>query len=203
MKQITQFLKTSAMGGLLVLLPLLLLYLVISELVKIVVVLATPIAALFPDGTFAQVNHPVFWALILILVVSFLLGLTLRIALLRRLGDWAEKTILMRIPAYSAIKQMSRGLVGAGDEDTLFKPALWISGEEERRIAYLVEDHEDGYVTILVPQTPTAFSGDLVIVPKNNIEILTAGLGEASAAISHWGVGFRKLLPDRQSREIN
>ena len=67
MKQITQFLKTSAMGGLLVLLPLLLLYLVISELVKIVVVLATPIAALFPDGTFAhgeQALAAIGWGLI-------------------------------------------------------------------------------------------------------------------------------------------
>ena len=46
MKTIIEFLKTCLVGGLFVLLPLLLFYLLFSELMDIIVALATPIADL-------------------------------------------------------------------------------------------------------------------------------------------------------------
>ena len=50
MKNLLEFLKTTAMGGLFVLLPVLLLYLLLSEALDLIVALATPIADLFPGG---------------------------------------------------------------------------------------------------------------------------------------------------------
>ena len=44
MKQLAEFLKTILVGGLFVLLPLILFYLLLAELLQLVVVLATPIA---------------------------------------------------------------------------------------------------------------------------------------------------------------
>ena len=46
MKQLMEFLKTTAMGGLFVLLPILLLYLLLAEALGMIVALATPIADL-------------------------------------------------------------------------------------------------------------------------------------------------------------
>lgn len=120
MKKTAQFLKTCAMGGLLVLLPLLILYLILAEVVQIVVALATPIADLFPAGTFDKIGHPVLLALVLTLVVLFVLGLALRVAILHRVGGWAERSLLARVPAYTAIKHLSRGFAGVGDEHALF-----------------------------------------------------------------------------------
>jgi hypothetical protein len=68
MKNITEFLKTSLVGGLFVLLPLILFYLLLAELLQVVVLLATPIANLFPKGTFDRLNTPVLMALILIVM---------------------------------------------------------------------------------------------------------------------------------------
>ena len=71
MKQILEFLKTTVIGGLFVLLPVLLLYMLLSEALQLVVALATPIADLFPKEVFAQIEAPVLIALILIVGVSF------------------------------------------------------------------------------------------------------------------------------------
>ena len=90
MKKIVEFLKTSLIGGLFVLLPLVLFYLLLSELLQVVVALATPIADLFPKGTFDQVKMPVVIGIILIVGASFLFGLALRSVSLRRLGLWIE-----------------------------------------------------------------------------------------------------------------
>ncbi len=86
MKKIVEFLKTSLIGGLFVLLPLVLFYLLLSELLQVVVALATPIADLFPKGTFDQVKMPVVIGIILIVGASFLFGLALRSASLQPIG---------------------------------------------------------------------------------------------------------------------
>jgi uncharacterized membrane protein len=122
MKQLLEFLKTTAMGGLFVLLPILLLYLLLSEALDLIVALATPIADLFPQGTFEKVEFPVIVGLILISGLSFLIGLGLRSVKGRRLGRWIERTVLGRLPAYKALKSLTTGFAEAG-KDGAFKTA--------------------------------------------------------------------------------
>jgi uncharacterized membrane protein len=140
MKNFMEFLKTSIAGGVLVLLPLLLLYLLLAELLELVVALATPIADLFPKGTFDKINAPVLLALILIVGVSFVFGLALRSMTLRRFGLWIERSMLGRLPMYNAVKSLSRGLVGA-EEEGVFRPAVLNSPDGSREIVYVIEDH--------------------------------------------------------------
>ena len=108
MKSIKNFLKITLGGGVLVLLPLLLFYMLLSEILGMVVALAKPIADLFPNGIFDDVNAPVIIAVILMAGVSFIFGLALRSSLLRCFGLWIEKTILGHLPIYKAVKSLSR-----------------------------------------------------------------------------------------------
>ena len=193
MKQLLDFLKTTALGGLFVLLPILLLYLLLAELLQLVVALATPIADLFPKETFDRFNAPVLVALVLIVGVSFLFGLTLRSVKLRQIGIWLERTMLGRLPLYGAVKSLSRGLAGA-EQDTAFRPAVLNSADGEREIVYVIEDHGDGQVTVLIPWAPASFAGSVKIVRRDRIEMLDARLGDVSRALSHWGVGVHELL---------
>lgn len=193
MKQLTQFIKTTLLGGLLVLLPLMLFFLLIDELFGLVVALATPIADLFPNGMFDNLQTPVLIAVLLIVMASFFFGLSMRLVYLRRLGIWIERTLLERLPIYTAVKRLSQGLLGGGDEN-VFRPAVMTSREGEREIVYVVEDHKDGEVTVLVPWAPASFAGPVKIVQRACLEMLEADLGETSRALSHWGVGVHKLL---------
>ena len=111
MRSLIEFAKTTILGGLFVLLPLALFYLLLDEMLGLVVALATPIADLFPKGTFDQTKMPVVIGVFLIVGASFLFGLALRSAALRRFGHWIELTLLGRLPLYSAVKKLSRGLV--------------------------------------------------------------------------------------------
>ena len=192
MKQMAEFLKTTVMGGLFVLLPVLLIFMLLAEALQMVVALATPIADLFPKGVFAQVEVPVLIALILIVGVSFLLGLALRSAALSRLGGWIESTVLSRLPAYTVLKRLTMGF--AKEEAAAFKPGLLISTEGWRDIVYVIEDHGDGHLTVLVPWAPTAFSGSVKVVSRDRVEMLDANIGDVSKVLSLWGVGTRELL---------
>jgi uncharacterized membrane protein len=193
MKQLIEFLKTTAMGGLFVLLPVLLLYLLLSEALGLIVALATPIADLFPKGTFDEINHPVAMGLILIMGVSFVIGLGLRSESGRHLGRWIERTVLDRLPVYKALKSLTTGFTEAG-KDGAFKTAVLNSPAGEREIVYIVEDHGNEYLTVLQPWAPTAFAGSVKVVNQDRLEVLDANLGDVSRALSHWGVGVRDLL---------
>ena len=91
MRSLPEFFKTTLLGGLFVLLPLILLYLLLAEMLQLVVVLATPLADLFPAGTFDRINAPVLIAVLLIVGASFIFGLALRSMSLRRFGGWIER----------------------------------------------------------------------------------------------------------------
>ena len=193
MKSLLEFLKTTLLGGLLVLLPLVLFYLMLAEMLQLVVALATPIADLFPKGTFDRVNAPVLIALILIVGASFLFGLALRSMTLRRFGRWIERAVIGRLPLYNAVKSLSRGLIGA-KEEAAFKPAVLNSPNGEREIVYVIEEHGDGQATVLVPWAPASFAGSVKIMSGERIEMLDASLGDTSRVLSHWGIGARELL---------
>jgi uncharacterized membrane protein len=193
MKQLMAFLKTTAMGGLFILLPILLLYLLLAELLEVMVALATPITGLFPQGTFERINAPVLVAVVLITGASFLLGLALRSMTLNRIGLWTERTMLGRLPLYGAVKRLSRGLVGA-KEESAFRTAVLNSADGEREIVFVIEDQGGGQMTVLVPWAPASFAGSVKIVGSDRIEILDASLGDVSRVLGHWGVGARELL---------
>jgi uncharacterized membrane protein len=193
MGRLIDFLKTTALGGVFVLLPVLLLYLLIAEALGLIVALATPIADLFPKGTFDQINSPVLLGLILILALSFLIGLAMRSLTGRRIKDWIERKALGRLPAYGALKSLTTAFAEAKEKDK-FRPAVLRSGAGQKEIVYIIEDHGDGELTVLVPWSPTAFAGSIKIVEEDQVELMDANLGDVSRALSYWGVGIRELL---------
>lgn len=88
MKKLADFMKTTAAGGFFVLLPLILFYLLLSEILELIVGMATPIAdLLFPKGTFDEVSAPVLVAILLLLGASFVIGIAMRSENGRRLAN--------------------------------------------------------------------------------------------------------------------
>jgi uncharacterized membrane protein len=156
-------------------------FLILAEMLPLIIALATPIADLFPKGTFDRINFPVLIALILLVGASFVIGLGLRSAAGRRMGGWIEQNALGRLPAYSALKGLTKGFVGE-KEGEAFRPALLSSPDGERELAYVIEDH------------------GVKIVNQDRVELLDTNLGEFTKVLGHWGVGVRDLLGKGGSR---
>ena len=193
MKTTMEFLKTCFLGGLFVLLPLLLFYLLFSELMDIIVALATPIADLFPEDTFDKLSDPLFIAIPLLLIASFIFGLALRSQTLVRFGLFLEQATLMHVPLYTAVKRLSQGLVGTEGEGA-FKSGLLETGDGETELVYIIEEHADGKLTVLVPLAPAGFTGSIKVVNPERLIRLDASVGDASKVVAHWGVGMSEIM---------
>jgi uncharacterized membrane protein len=193
MKRIGNFLKATILGGLFVLLPVVLVYLILSEVMQLAVALATPIADLFPEGTFDKVASPTLVAILLIVGVSFAFGLLMLAGPGRAVGRWVERKVLLPVPGYQVFKSLTRSLGNLEGEEA-FKPALLRAADGSLEIIYLIEDHGNGRATVMIPWTPAAMAGNIKIVERNRIEALHASLADVTKVLGHWGMGTRELL---------
>lgn len=194
MKKLLEFLKTSAQGGLFVLLPLLLLWLLLGEILGLIVTLATPIADLFPQDMFEDLSMPNLVALILLTAVSFLLGLVLRSEYFEQLWNRFDQNVIGRLPLYNALKRLTKGFYST--EEGCFIAALYHTDENTSELVYLIEKIDDQRSVILVPWAPTSFAGSVKIVKSEQLELLSDNIGNASRVLSHWGVGMKSFIDE-------
>lgn len=193
MKNLMTFLGLAAKGGLLILLPLLLFVLLITEIFELVQGIAAPIAGLFPIDTFEDPQHPVLLSLFLIAGLSLLLGIAMKASPVQRLGHWLETNTIGKLPIYNFVKTIVSGLVG-GKETAAFKPALFSGDNGLQEFVYVVETLADGRLTVLFPMAPTGFSGPVKIIPKKSVSPLNASLGDVNLVLNHMGLGAGQLL---------
>jgi len=197
MKNVLEFVKTCLLGGLFVLLPLLIFYMLLNELVEVVVALATPIADLFPEHTFDLLGDPLIIAIVLLVATSFFFGLALRSAILTRVGAWIERASLEKLPMYKAVKQLTKGLVGA-EGDNVFSSGLFRAEDGSQELVYIVEDLGEGKLTVIAPTAPAGFSGRVKIVDQDRVIELKASVGDASRVLAHWGFGMSDILEPKR-----
>lgn len=193
MSVITDFIKKILVGGIFVLLPLLIFYFILSELFELVVGLATPIAALLPEDTFANLDSPVVAAIALLVGVSALIGVVMLSKTGRVLGKWLEAHTVGNLPAYLALKRLFSGF-GYANKDSSFTPALLEVSEGEKHVCYVIEEINEAEVTVLLPVSPTPFVGTLRIVAKSKIQMLDISMSDFSVVVNYWGVGLKKVL---------
>jgi hypothetical protein len=193
MKRMLTFLKLTAQGGLLVLLPILLFILLLMEILELVVGLATPIADLFPAGTFDDPKHPVALAVVLIAGASLIIGMATKSDAAIRLGNWIEEKTVGKLPIYRFGKSLVSGLLGVA-ETANFKPALFDAGNGRKEIIYVIEELGNGECTALFPHAPTGFAGPVNVISLDCVIPLKASLGDVSLVLNHMGLGAGEIL---------
>jgi uncharacterized membrane protein len=104
----------------------------------------------------------------------------------------------MRLPLYNAVKRLGQGLTGA-ESDSAFKSGLLNNDDGTTELVYVIEEHGDGKLTILVPLAPAGFTGSVKIIDADRLTRLDASIGDASKVIAHWGVGMSDIL--KQDRD--
>ncbi len=62
------------------------------------------------------------------------------------------------------------------------------------KFVYVIEDRRNGDLTILKPWAPTAFSGSVRIVPKEQVQSMDISLAEVTMVLNHLGMGAQKLI---------
>jgi len=182
--------KTNVLYGLIVLIPLAVLISLIAKLVEILEKIA---ASLNLDSALSA-GVAVAIAFLLLLLVCLGIGVAVR----TKIGAWSfeklENTILQRIPGYELIGNILRGF--AKHQSAYPAVMVRLHGPGSAVFGLLMEEHENGVLTVFLPSAPALTVGSLHVVDRDRVTFLAANTVEVLNCISQWGSGSEKVLGD-------
>jgi uncharacterized membrane protein len=192
MKGKLQFFKTVMVGGLLFLVPIIVLVFIAGKAFNVAKRVAAPMAASLPFNPALDILVANLIAIILIIIVCFLAGLFARRALAKKIVASLENKVLSKFPPYTLIKNMTKSMAGTEEAEGLH-PVL-IQFDDASQIAYEVERIEGGYVAVFVPGAPNPWSGDVLFMAEDRVKALEIPLASADRCLRFIGKGSGKLL---------
>ena len=191
-----KFLKNAIVRGLVVLIPLVLIYLTLRELFGAMVALATPIVDLMPAGFIQKDDPENLIAVILILLTTLILGLIWSVGPTRRAAEWLESRSLDHVPMYRMMKSLVGAFLNLEEEDS-FKPACWRHDDGSLEPVFIIGEHGEDMLVVMQPWTPTPFAGSVRVVPRDQVDLVPVTLDEYSLALTHFGLGLSEALQKR------
>jgi len=193
MKSSLSFFKSTILGGLLVIVPLFLVYLLLAEAVETLIAIVEPVVEMFPGDWALSAFQARFLALGILVGLCFLTGLATRTRKGIDTGHWMERTVLHRVPGYKMARTLTKQFAGSEDASN-FAPAVMRFGEEDLVLAYIIEEHENGYFTLLLPGSPVGTAGGLRYVPGDRVTRLKVPLGQVFNCVTQYGIGSGPLF---------
>jgi uncharacterized membrane protein len=196
MKYARQFVTSTIVGGLFVVVPVYLAVLLLLKGMKAVAGLVQPIAGLLPDWVRAEL----LLSLLLVLGFCFIVGAAVRTRTGRAVRERMEKTFFEKLPGYGLLRSLTRRLAGDSDEEA-WKPAL-AEIEDALVPAFIIEELDDGRLTVFVPSVPTPFAGAVYILDRNRVHAVDVPFTTAIRTVSRWGSGSKDLVAAMRSEPV-
>jgi uncharacterized membrane protein len=188
MKYAREFITSTVVGGLFIVVPVYLAVLLLLKGMKSVGTLVRPVAALVPD--WLPVEN--LLSLVLVLALCFLVGVAVRTPLGRAVRERMERVFFERLPGYGLLRSLTQRLAGDTEEST-WQPAL-VEIEDALVPAFIIEELDDGRFTVFVPSVPTPLAGAVYVLRRERVHILDIPFTQAIRSVSRWGAGSKDLV---------
>ena len=185
------FIKTTIIGGVVFLVPLVFLIFIFGKAINFMMVIATPLADLLPVDTVGGVALANLLAVLAVIVVSFIAGLVARHTMASGMVKKLESKVLINIPGYTMIKGIKSGFDTS--ESEAMRPIAVQLGSAER-IALEVEKLPDGRSMVYIPSAPSAWSGITQILPADQVTYLDVPVTKIMELTEKFGHGADDVL---------
>jgi uncharacterized membrane protein len=188
MKYAREFVVSTVVGGLFIVVPVYLAGVLLLKGMKSVGGLVRPIAVLIPDWLPAER----LLSLVLVLTLCFLVGMAVRTRSGRAVRERMETVFFERLPGYGLLRSLTQRLAGDSEEHT-WQPAL-VEIEDALVPAFIIEEFDDGRFTVFVPSVPTPLAGAVYVLRRERVHLLDIPFTQAIRSVSRWGAGSKDLV---------
>lgn len=192
-----EFLKSTAIGGLIFLLPLIVVSVLLGHLAGIVMPATKFLHDTLGINTAYGYAFLFLVAIVLLVVLCFVAGLVARWTIGKRLGEWFERHVTLIFPRYTIYKDQVAGGAGGTFAAGRMKPVLLVM-PHMTRLGFEIERSEAGVVTIYLPGAPDPWSGEVGFVTADRVTPIEADFGDVMKCFESLGRGateYVKTLP--------
>ena len=187
MKKILQFVRTTLVGGLLFLVPVVALVIVLEKALAVAHQLLDPLAKHLPVESVIGLRTPLVLAIAVLVLLCFLAGLFARSALARKLNQQLEDAVLSNIPGYDLLKSMGESMLGVEAQGSY--PVVLVRFDDTWQLAFQTGPMENGLVAVFVPGSPNARSGAVHFMSADRVKPAGIPLAAAMKILKHYGAG--------------
>jgi len=200
MKGLVDFVKTTIIGGLLFLIPALIVILVIKHAIGLTAKVLVPIEKLLPLESLGGFAVAHMLAVLIILAVCFAAGMAARTRLGAGISAAFERAIARKIPGFGLIKSATGEVANIQSQSDICVALARI--EDAWVLSFIVEKLDNGLLVVFVPSAPTPFAGSVYYLTEDRVKRLDAPVLTAMKVITRLGVGSNELLQSYPKLEI-
>ncbi len=198
MKRLKRFFKTTLLGGLVVILPVVLTFFLLRWLYNFVTRLIEPLTRLLMEGPKIQKYIADLLVIVIIVLICFLIGLIVKTRFGRFIHRVVEKRILEVAPGYSLFKETIKQFLGR-DRTAFSSVALVrVFGDccGTMMTGFVTDEHPGGFYTVYVPSGLNPTTGLIYHLEKKYVHLLDVSVEDTMRSIIGCGAGSRKLVED-------
>lgn len=201
MEKFKIFLRTSILGGTVVVLPVAILTFVFKWIFGFVTDLIQPMTnVVIKRSQVPEISADIF-VVVLIVVGCFIIGVIVKTRLGGFLYHHIETRILKVAPGYSLIKETVVQILGSKRSPFSSVALARIFGNDTLVSAFITDRHSDGSYTLFVPTGPNPTSGNIFHLKGEYVYPIKVPVEEAMRSIISCGAGSTKLI-DAYNRQI-
>jgi uncharacterized membrane protein len=196
MSSLRLLIRTTLIGGVLFLIPLVFAVVVLGKAFQIMKVVATPLGKLIPIESFAG------FAIVEILTASIMILFCLFAGILAR-SPWGQKVnekldaaLLHMVPGYAWVKGVTGGIRDE-DADEFLKPVM-VRFDDQFQLAFEVDRAADGLVAVYLPGSPDPRSGAVSYVAGDRIQPVDAEFKAVVKVCKNLGRGSAAMLSSQR-----
>ena len=194
MDRIKSFIKTSVLGGLAVILPAILLFLIFRWLFNWVTDIIQPMTNLvIAKGQFREIVADVL-VIAIILTICFVVGVIVRTKAGQFIQNSLEDRILQLAPGYPTIKSIVMQFIGK-KKSPFSSVALVRPFENDTLLsAFITDAHPDGRHTVFVPTGPNPTTGFIFHLQPKWVHPVKMSVEEVLKSVISCGAGSANLI---------
>ncbi len=198
MKRLKKFLKTTVLGGVIALLPMVLTFFFLRWLFRFVTGLIEPLTRMVMEQSKIQEFIANLLVIIIIVLVCFIIGLVVKTRIGRYIQQAIEEQILEIAPGYHLFKETIKQLLGRDRApfSTVALVEVYGPGSTTMLTGFVTDRHPDGYYTVFVPSALTPTAGIVYHVEKKYVHIIDVSVEDTMRTIISCGMGARQLVEE-------
>jgi uncharacterized membrane protein len=192
MKRILQFLRTTLVGGLLFLVPIVVLVVVLGKTLAVVLKVVEPLAEHLPVHSLIGLRTPLLLAVAVVVVFCFLAGFFARTAAAKGLVRRLEAAVLSNVPGYEFLKGMGESMLGV--EKSGACPVVLAHFDDSWQIGFQIEVLENGFVVVFLPGAPDPQSGAVCLMTPDRVTPVNLPPAATLKCLKRLGAGSNALM---------
>jgi uncharacterized membrane protein len=191
MRTLAQFVRTTIVGGLFFLAPIVVLIVILAKAFDFAkkglnaVLVHVPAAAELSPGVATALSVAI------LALVCLLAGLVAHTVIAERLVNALESSLLSKIPGYDYLKQESASALGVAEIAEL--PVVFVPMEGGWQFGVQTEALSEGLVSIFVPGAPDPHSGSVFFFPTDTVRPAGIKMVAALNCLRRCGAGASAL----------